>query len=326
MTLLSSLAFRPRQLAVWCGLWLAAGLFAGAAWAQGGGASSAVTGSVPAESPTLRKIRDTGLITLGYRTNSPPFSFLDARRVPVGYSLDLCERVVDAVKRRLALPDLEVRTVPVGSATRMPLVANGSVDLECGITTNTAERQKLVAFSVTTFVAGSKLLSRRSSGIRTVDDLQGRTVVSTLATTSIQYLHALNQARDLDMRILAGQDDVEAFRMVSTGRAVAYAMDDVLLLSLLSTAPDAADFVIADEPLTREPYGIPMRRGDPVFKKLVDDVLTDLYRRGEIMQIYRRWFQSPVGPRGVNLQLPMSESLQRAIRYPTDSPDPATYR
>lgn len=279
-----------------------------------------------AGSPTLRKIRDTGLITLGYRLTSAPFSYLDAQRVPVGYTVDLCHRVVAAVRQRLALPDLEVRQMAVSSANRLPLLANGTVDLECGVTTNTAERQRSVAFSVTLFVASSKLLSRRSAPVPDLEALRGRAVATTLATTSIQFLQAENQRLGLDLRILAGLDDVEGFRMVTAGKAAAYAMDDVLLQSLLAAAPDAADYVIAEPALTREPYAIGLRRGDPVFKRLVDEVLTGLFRSGEIEGLYRKWFQSPIPPRGINLNLPMSAALQRAIAHPTDSPDPASYR
>jgi glutamate/aspartate transport system substrate-binding protein len=279
-----------------------------------------------ADSPTLRKIRDAGVITLGYRAASAPFSYLDDKRRPVGYSIDICQRVVAEVRRRLDLPDLELRAMPVSSATRMPLVANGTVDLECGITTHTAERARSVAFSITTFVAASRLLARQDAHIATLDDLRGKTVASTLATTSMDYLHAANRDRQLDMKIVAGQDDVDSFRMLATGRAAAYAMDDVLLKSMLATAPDAASYRIADEALTLEPYAIAMRRGDAVFKQLVDGVITQLYRSGEIHTLYRQWFQSPIAPTGVNLQLPMNAALQRVVREPTDASDPARYR
>jgi glutamate/aspartate transport system substrate-binding protein len=287
--------------------------------------ATAAPGPLP-ESPTLRKIRDAGVITLGYRVASVPFSYLDGKRRPIGYSMDICQRVVDAVRERLQMDDLEVRLMAVSSATRLPLVANGTVDLECGVTTHTAERAKSVAFSVTTFVAASRLLSRQSAPIRTLEDLRGRTVASTVATTSMQFLHGVNEARGLDMKIVAGLDDVEAFRMVGTGRAAAFAMDDVLLKSLVAAAPDGADYRIADEALTLEPYGIPMKRDDPAFKQLVDGVITDLYRSGEIHEIYRRWFQFPLPPKGLNLQLPMSEALKRVIQHPTDASDPRLYR
>lgn len=277
-------------------------------------------------SPTLRKIRDTGLITLGYRDASVPFSYLDDKRRPIGYSMDLCMKVVDAVRAELHLPELEVRQMLVSSATRFPLVANGTVDLECGVTTNTTERQRLVAFSVTTFVAASRLLVRKDAGIESVDDLRGQPVASTLATTSIQFLHTVNQQQELGMTILAGLDDVEGFRMVATGRAVAYAMDDVLLHSMLARRPEAALLRVASTPLTTEPYALVMRRGDPVFKRLVDGVLVALFRSGEIQAIYRRWFEQPIEPLRINLKMPMSEQLRRALAQPTDRPEPAAYR
>lgn len=296
----------------------------GAALAAGAAPASAPPS--PADSGVLRKIRDTGLIVLGHRVTSVPFSYLDARLRPVGYSMDLCQRVVDAVRQRLGLPDLEVKLVTVSSATRMPLVANGTVDLECGVTTNTAERQKTQAFSVTTFVAASRLLAKKENEIRTLDDLRGKPVASTIATTSFRYLNSVNESRRLDMKILAGQDDTDAFQMVQTDRALAFAMDDVLLKSLQANAANPGDYSISEEALTVEPYGIGLPRDDASFKQLVDGVLADLYRSGEIHTIYRKWFQSPIPPKGINLQLPMSEPLKRAIANPTDSPDPLVYR
>jgi len=277
-------------------------------------------------SPTLRKVRDTGVIVLGYRVASAPFSYLDAKLKPIGYSIDLCQRVIEAVKKRLELPDLEVKLIAVSSATRMPLVANGSVDLECGITTNTAERQKTQAFSITTFVAESRLLSKRASEIRGLEDLRGKPVATTIATTSIQFLHQLNQSRRLEMKILGGMDDKDAFRLLQTDRAVAYAMDDVLLRSALAGVANPGDYVIADEALTVEPYALGLPRDDAGFKQLVDGVLADLYKRGEIHTIYQRWFLSPIPPRGINLQLPMNEAFKRVIAKPTDTADPAHYR
>jgi len=288
------------------------------------GAGAAV--AQPLDSPVLRKIRDTGVVTLGHRFDSAPFSYLDARRRPIGYSMDICRHVVEAVRTHLGRPDIEVRLVNVTTATRLPMLANGSVDLECGVTTNTAERQKLVAFSVTTFVAASRLLAKKTSGIHTVNDLRGQPVATTLSTTSIQYLTEVNQARGLDMRILAGADDQEAFQMVRTDHALAFAMDDVLLRSLLAKAPDADDFAISEPALTTEPYGIGITPKDPVFKQLVDAAIVDLFRSGRIQALYGKWFESPIPLSNVNLKLPMSASLRRAIATPTDSPDPSVYR
>jgi len=278
------------------------------------------------ESATLRKIRDTGVVTLGHRTVSVPFSYLDARRRPIGYSMDICQRVVEAIRLRLGQPEIEVRLVPVTSATRLPMLAIGTVDLECGVTTHTVERQKSVAFSVTTFVAASRLLSKKSAEIFIIDDLRGQSVATTLSTTSIQYLTAVNQSRGLDMKIHAGADDQDAFLMVRNDHAVAFAMDDVLLRGVLASAPDAASYRMSDEALTTEPYAIGIVPNDPVFKQLVDGVIVGLYRSGEIHDIYKKWFESTVPLRNINLRMPMSEQLKRVIAQPTDSPDPATYR
>lgn len=296
---------------LWAWVWL---LSTSPAWAQAD------------DSPTLRKIRDTGVIVVGYRVASAPFSYLDAKLQPIGYSIELCNRVVEAVRKRLELPDLERKLIAVSSATRMPLVANGSVDLECGITTNTAERQKTQAFSLTTFVAESRLLSKRNADIRGLEDLRGKPVASTIATTSIQFLHALNQSRKLEMKILVGLDDKDSFRLVQTDRAVAYAMDDVLLRSALAGVNNPQDYVISDEAYSVEPYAIGLPKDDAPFKQLVDGVLAELYKRGEIHAIYQRWFQAAIPPKGINLQLPMNEAFKRVIAKPSDSPDPAHYR
>jgi len=273
----------------------------------------------------LNKVEQTGMITLGYRVGSVPFSYLDEKLNPIGYSMDLCYRMVDAVKARLKLRNLQVKLFPVTSATRIPLVANGTVDLECGVTTNTVERQKSESFSLTTFIAASRLLAKKSSNIQTLNDLRGEPVASTVGTTSILYLHDLNLTQKLDMKILAGLDDAESFQMVQTDRAVAYVMDDVLLRSLVANAKNPAEFSISAESLSIEPYGIAMAKGDAVFKQLVDDVLVGIFRSGEIHTIYNKWFQSPIPPRGINLQLPMSAALKRAIATPTDNSDPKHY-
>lgn len=276
-------------------------------------------------SPTLSKVEQTGIITLGYRLGSVPFSYLDERLNPIGYSMDLCYRIVDAVKARLKLRNLQIKLIAVTSATRIPLVVNGTVDLECGVTTNTLERQKSEAFSVTTFVAISRLLSKKTSNIQSLSDLRGEPVVSTVGTTNIRFLNEANLAQKLDMKILAGLDDAEAFQMVQTDRAVAYVMDDVLLRSLVARAKNPAEYSISEESLSIEPYGIAMNKGDAAFKQLADDVLVGIFRSGEIHTIYNKWFQSPIPPKGINLQLPMSAALKRVIAAPTDMSDPKHY-
>ncbi|MCX2865786.1 amino acid ABC transporter substrate-binding protein [Paucibacter sp. PLA-PC-4] len=279
-----------------------------------------------ADGPSISRIRDTGVIVMGYRPASLPFSYLDANLKPIGYSIELCERVIAAVKRELKLPELEVKRVAVSSATRLPMVANGMLDMECGITTNNAERARNQAFSITTFVTETKLLSRSVDGIRSLRDLRGKPVASTIGTTSIQYLHSINEQEDLGFRILAGLDDPEAFHLLRTGRARAFMMDDVLLRSMLAQLPSPQGYEVSEQALTVEPYGIGLSRHDPAFKQLVDSVLIGLYRSGEIFAIYRRWFESPIPPLGINLQLPMSAAFKRVIAQPTDTPDPAHYR
>lgn len=280
-----------------------------------------------AEGGTLSRVRETGVIVIGYRPASLPFSYLDAQLRPTGYSVELCERVIAAVREKLQLPDLEVRRVEVASATRMPLVINGTLDMECGITTHTAERARNQAFSLTIFVAETRLLTRAGERVQSLADLRGRPVASTIGTTSIQHLAKVNEQQNLGIRILGGLDDPEGFQLLKSGRAAAFLMDDVVLRSLLAQqGPGADDYSLSDQTLTIEPYAIGLRRGDPQFKALVDEVLAGLYRSGEIHAIYRRWFESPLPSQGLNLKLPMSAAFRRVIANPTDSPDPERYR
>ena len=286
----------------------------------------ASAGASTTESLTLKRIAETGVISLGHREASVPFSYLDGRQRPVGYSMDICMHIVEAVKQRLKLPDLSVKLTPVTSATRVPLVVNHAVDLECGTTTNTLERQETVAFLTTTFIATGRLLSKQSARVSDIEDLRGQAVVSTAGTTSMRNLVALNAARGLQMRILAGKDHADAFHLVDTDRAIAFAMDDVLLYSLAALSKRPAAYYISTEPLSIEPYGIVVRKNDPEFKRLGDEVIVGLFKSGEIGRIYQRWFQSPIPPRQINLKLPMSAPLMKAIVQPTDSGDPAHYR
>lgn len=280
-----------------------------------------------ADGPTLTRVRETGVIVIGYRPASLPFSYLDAQLRPTGYTVELCDRIVAAVRSRLQLPDLEVRRVEVASATRMPLVINGTLDLECGITTHTAERARHQAFSLTVFVAETRLLARASERVQSLAELRGKPVASTIGTTSIQHLAKVNEQQGLNIRILGGLDDPEGFQLVRSGRAAAFLMDDVIIRAVLAQqGPGADDYRISDQPLTVEPYAIGLRKGDPQFKALVDGVLAGLYRSGEIHAIYRRWFESPLPSQGWNLKLPMSAAFRRVIANPTDSPDPERYR
>jgi glutamate/aspartate transport system substrate-binding protein len=278
------------------------------------------------ESPTLKKIKDSGTITLGVRDSSIPFSYLDDKQSYQGYSIDLCMKVVTAVQKNLGLTSLNVKMQPVTSATRIPLMANGTIDLECGSTTNNLERQKQVAFAPTTFITANRLLAKKSSNIKSLDDMKGKTLVSTSGTSNIKQLTQLTAEKNLGMNIVAAKDHAESFLMVETGRAVAFGMDDILLASLAASSKNPGEYSITPEALSVEPYGIMLRREDPGFKKVVDDAIVNVFKSGEINRIYAKWFQSPIPPKGINLNWPMSEQLKKAIAHPTDSGDPAAYK
>lgn len=279
-----------------------------------------------AQQGTLDKIRASGSITLGHRDASIPLSYLDDKQQPIGYALDLCARIVEAIKTELKLPALQVRHQPVTSATRIPLMANGTIDLECGSTTNNAERQRQVAYTITHFVTANRFVSRKDARLTRLDDLKGKTVVSTSGTTNIRQLTELNAARGLGINILAAKDHAEAFLMVDTGRAAAFVMDDILLAGLVANHQNPGQFAISSEQLSVEPYGIMLRKDDPAFKKVVDAAMVRVYTSGELTDIYRKWFMNPIPPRGIKLDIPMSAALQRLMKNPTDSPDPAAYQ
>ena len=274
---------------------------------------------------TLKKIKDTGTITLGHRESSVPFSYYDDRQRVIGYAMDLCNRVVDAVKRDLKLAKLEVKLNPVTSATRIPLMANGTIDLECGSTTNNLERQNQVAFTITHFVTANRFVSKLASKFKTVDDFKGKTIVSTSGTTNIKQITEINGQKNLGMNILTAKDHAEAFLMVETDRAVAFVMDDILLYSLVAGSKSPKDYVISANALSVEPYGIMLRRDDPAFKKVVDAAMVATYKSGAINAIYDKWFLKPIPPKGINLNLPMSASFKKVVANPTDSGDPSKY-
>jgi glutamate/aspartate transport system substrate-binding protein len=292
---------------------LVAAALAAPAWAQ------ELTG-------TLKKIKDSGTIVLGHRDASIPFSYFDDKQAAIGYALDLCGKIVEAVKVELKMPNLQVKLNPVTSATRIPLMANGTIDLECGSTTNNLERQKQVAFTITHFVTANRFVSKKGSNIKTLQDLKGKQVVSTSGTTNIKQITELNGQMSLGMNILAAKDHAEAFLMVDTGRAVAFVMDDILLYSLVATSKAPSEWAISEEPLSIEPYGIMLRRDDPAFKKVVDGAMVAVYKSGEIHKIYEKWFLKPIPPKGVNLNVPMGAAFKKVITSPTDSGDPNVYK
>jgi len=294
-------------------------LLAGLAASAGAASAQDLTG-------TLKKIKETGQITLGYRDSSVPFSYLDNNQKPVGFAMDICYKIVDAVKADLKLDKLEVKLNPVTSATRIPLIANGTVDLECGSTTNNADRQKQVAFTNTHFLTANRFVAKKSSGLTKFEDLKGKTVVSTSGTTNIKQINEANTERKLGLTILPAKDHAEAFLMVETGRAAAFVMDDVLLASLAASSKEPGAYMISTDALSKpEPYGIMLRKDDAPFKKVVDAATAAFYKSPESKVAYDKWFMKPIPPRDINLNLPMSDALKNAFAKPSDSPDPAAY-
>ena len=275
---------------------------------------------------TLKNIKDTGAITLGYRDSSIPFSYLDDNQKPVGYAMDICYKIVDAIKKELKLDKLEVKLNPVTSATRIPLMANGTVDLECGSTTNNAERQKQVSFTNSHFLTASRYVTKKASKINSIDDLKGKTVVSTAGTTNIKQLTEANLARGLSVNIIPAKDHAEAFLMVETDRAVAFVMDDILLASLVAGSKSPGAYVISKDAFsTPVLYGIMLRKDDAPFKKVVDAATAALYTSPEGQKIYDKWFNQKIPPKGLNLNVPLGPEMKKQLAKPSDSPDPDAY-
>ena len=280
-----------------------------------------------AQEGTLKKIKDNGYITVGHRDASIPFSYYDDKQQPVGFAMDLCAKIVDAVKAELKMPKLDVKYQLVTSANRIPLIANGTVDLECGSTTNNVARQEQVSFTITHFLTANRYVTKKSAGIKSFDDLKGKTIVSTSGTTNIKQATDVNVAKNMGMNIIPANGHPEALQMVETGRAVAFVMDDILLYTLVAQAQNPGDYVISADALSLpEPYGIMMRKGDAAFKKVADNAMTALYKGGEINKIYAKWFTSPVPPKGLNYNVPMSGQFKNLVASPTDSGDPTVYK
>jgi len=253
----------------------------------------------------LKKIKDSGTITLGIRETSIPFSYLDEKQQPIGYSIDLCGHLVEAIKAELKSPALQVRQIPVVSQTRIPLVANGTVDLECGSTTNTLTRQKQAEFSAITFIGGTRLLVKANSGIKEVEDLKGKTISVSQGTTNERVIKALSDRLNLGIKVLNVKDHGEGFLALEVGRVQANVSDDIQLLGLRARARNPKDYVVTGRLLSYEPFGIMFRRGDPDLKLVVNRTLANLMRTGEMEKIYDKWF-TPLGA-------PMSEQMKAAF-------------
>ena len=267
---------------------------------------------------TLKKIKDTGSITLGHRESSIPFSYYDDKQNVVGYSQELMLKVVEAVKQELQLKSMTIKMLPVTSQNRITLVQNGTVDIECGSTTNNTERQKQVAFSNTIFIIGTRLLTKKDSGIKDFPDLAGKNVVTTAGTTSERLIRKMNEDKKLGMNIISAKDHGESFLTLETGRAVAFMMDDALLYGEIAKAKKPAEWAVVGTPQSFEAYGCMMRKDDPQFKKLVDTALAKVMTSPEIEKIYTKWFMSPIPPKGLNLDFPLSADNAKAFKSPND--------
>ncbi|MBS0346844.1 MAG: glutamate/aspartate ABC transporter substrate-binding protein [Proteobacteria bacterium] len=270
------------------------------------------------ESPTLKKIKDSGTISLGHRESSIPFSYYDDKQQVVGYSQELMLKVVDAVKANLKLPALQVKLTPVTSQNRIPLIQNGTIDIECGSTTHNAERARQVAFSDTLFIIGTRLLTKKDSGIKDFPELAGKNIVTTAGTTSERLIRKMNEDKKLGMNIISAKDHGEAFLTLETGRAVAFMMDDALLYGEMAKAKRPADWVVTGTPQSFEAYGCMLRKDDPGFKKLVDAALAKAMTSGEAEAFYKKWFTQPIPPKGLNLNFPLSDAMQKLYQAPND--------
>jgi glutamate/aspartate transport system substrate-binding protein len=276
------------------------------------------SGAQAQDAGTLKKIKDTGVISLGHRESSIPFSYYDDKQNVIGYSYEFQMKVVDAVKQKLNMPNLKVKMTPVTSQNRIPLVQNGTVDIECGSTTNNAERQQQAAFSNTIFVIGTRLMTKKDSGIKDFPDLKGKTVVTTAGTTSERLLRKMNQDKNLGMNIISAKDHGDSFLTLETGRASAFMMDDALLAGERAKSKNPDQYVITGTAQSREAYGCMMRKNDPEFKKVVDEAIAQVQTSGDGDKIYKRWFESPIPPKGLNLNFPESDDMKALFKSPND--------
>ena len=269
---------------------------------------------------TLDKAKASGSFAVAYRESSIPFSYLDDKAQPTGFGWEICGRIVDQVKKATGRKDLKVQTQAVTSANRIPLLQNGTIDIECGSTTNNSDRQKQVAFATNYFYTGTRFLVKAGAPVKSLDDLKGKAVVSTTGTTNFRVIRNLNEEKKLGIELAGAKDHAESALLVQTGRALAFAMDDILLYGLKASAANPAEFEVVGEAIQVEPYAIMLRRDDPAFKKLVDDTIAGLVKSGEFEQLYKKWFQSPIPPKGINLNAPMSKELQDNLKNLSDKP------
>jgi len=271
-------------------------------------------------SSTLDKIKSSGTMTVSYRDSSIPFSYLDDKAQPVGFGWDICKRVVEDVKKATGRPDLKVQYQSVSSANRIPLLQNGTIDIECGSTTNSSERQKQVTFATNYFYTGTRFLVKAGQNIKSIDDLRDKRVVSTAGTTNLRIIRVLNEEKKLGMELLSAKDHADAVLMVQSGRADAFAMDDVLLYGLKASAANPADLAVVGEAIQVEPYAIMLRKDDPAFKTLVNGTIAAMVKSGDFQKLYSQWFESPIPPKGINLNAPMNDELKANLVALSDKP------
>ncbi|MDB5941334.1 MAG: putative type amino acid transport system, periplasmic component [Ramlibacter sp.] len=269
---------------------------------------------------TLKKVADSGRIAVAYRESSVPFSYIAGAGKPVGFSVELTNAIVEEVKRRTGKPGLQVDYVPVTSQNRIPLLTNGTVDLECGSTTNNSTRGKDVAFAINHFYTGTRLLAKKTSRISSYADLAGKSVSSTTGTTNAQVMRKYNADNNLNMNIMLAKDHSDAMLLVDADRAVAFAMDDILLFGLMATAKSPGDWEVVGDSLQVEPYACMLRKDDPAFKGLVDGVIGAMMKNGEFERLYARWFTAPIPPNNINLRLPMASQLRENLKNLSDKP------
>ncbi|CAJ0793550.1 Glutamate/aspartate import solute-binding protein [Ralstonia psammae] len=280
----------------------------------------AISAHAQALDGTLKKIQDNNTILIGVRESSIPFSYRDSKNEIVGFSADLCSRVIDAVKKKTGKPNLEVKQIPVTSQNRTSLVQNGSVDLECGVTTHLKSREQQTAFSTTFFIAGTRLLTNVKSGVKDFPDLRGKSVITNAGTTSERILRKMNDEKKMNMNLISGKDYGESFLTLQSGRVAAFMMDDVLLAGARTLAQKPDDWVVTGAPQSFEAYGFMLRKDDPQFKTLVDDTMIGVMKSGEIKTLYAKWFEKPVPPKNLNFNFPMNDQLKALYATPNDTP------
>ena len=273
-----------------------------------------------AQTSTLDKIKQSGTMTLAYRESSIPFSYLDDKAQPTGFGFEICEKIADRVKAATGRSDLKKQYQAVTSANRIPLLQNGTIDIECGSTTNNAARQKDVAFAPTLYVEEVRIATKKSSGIKGIADLNGKTVATTTGTTSVQLLRKNKRAAGMDFKELNGKDHSDSFLLLETGRADAFVMDGQILAGLISKSKNPADYAIVGEVLSVEPIAIMYRKDDPAFKKAVDDSVRAMAKSGEVAKLYDKWFMQPIPPGNTKVNLPASDATKAAWANPTDKP------